>query len=439
MKDLEKLSAMLQEIDDLLSHCMKCGLCQAVCPVFKETQLESDVTRGKLYMLEGLARHMISDAKGVKERLDKCLLCGTCVSSCPSGVSALEIFVLARAILTEFLGLSPMKKAIFRGLVAHPSLFNNILDLSKRFQGVFIKPANPKMGTYCSAALSSFIGNRHFMPLAKTPLHARRRKPSNAKEASRIKVVLFPGCVVDKIYPHVGETALEVLEQYQVQTVVPEMQACCGIPALASGDTKSFERLFHQNMDLFVRAEADYLLTPCATCTSTIKKIWPMMVKDLNLGRNEEVERLANTTMDISEFMVDVLRVSPPALSPGGKVTRVTYHDPCHLGKSLGVVSQPRDLLKSNRNIELVEMAEANVCCGNGGSFNLQHYQTSTAIGKRKCDHVIATGAEIVATSCPACMMQLTDLLSQKQQAIAVKHVIEVFAENASSISPGVD
>ena len=428
MKDLEKLSAVLSKIDDLLSNCMKCGLCQAVCPVFTESHRESDVTRGKICMLEGLAKHMISDAEGVKKRLDKCLLCGTCAANCPSGVSAVEIFVLARSILTEFIGLSATKKAIFRGLVSHPKLFNSILDLSKRFQGLFIKPANPTLGTYCSAALSSFIGNRHFTPLAKNAFHSQKRSTKREDGKATCHVMFFPGCVVDKIYPNIAESSVRVLERNGAQVSVPKIQACCGIPALASGDTKTFESLFMHNLDMFKDANYDYFVTPCATCTSTIKKIWPMMAGELNLGNPLDAEELAAKTMDISEFLVDVMRVSPPALS-NGKGIKVTYHDPCHLGKSLGVYQQPRELLKARSDVELVEMKDANVCCGNGGSFNLQHYETSTAIGNKKCENIIATEADAVATSCPACMMQLTDILSQKQRTIAVKHVIEIFDE----------
>ncbi len=154
-----------------------------------------------------------------------------------------------------------------------------------------------------------------------------------------------------------------------------------------------------------------------------------MMDRDLGLGRDEEVLSLASGTMDISEFLVDILNVSPASIS-GSQSKRVTYHDPCHLGKSLGVIDQPRKLLKASKDVDLVEMKDANVCCGNGGSFNLQHYKTSMAIGDHKCRNIIKTKADVVATSCPACIMQISDLLSQKKQAIEVKHVIEIYDES---------
>ena len=110
-------------------------------------------------------------------------------------------------------------------------------------------------------------------------------------------------------------------------------------------------------------------------------------------------------------------------------MTRVTFHDSCHLKKSLGVSAQPRKLIKQNPNYELVEMKEADRCCGCGGSFTLFHYDLSKQIGQRKRDNIVNTGAAAVATGCPACMLQLSDVLSRNEDAVVVKHPIEIFAE----------
>jgi glycolate oxidase iron-sulfur subunit len=130
--------------------------------------------------------------------------------------------------------------------------------------------------------------------------------------------------------------------------------------------------------------------------------------------------------MDVNQFMVDVLKVSMPVEGHG---TKVTYHDPCHLKKSMKVSDQPRALLKTNPNVEFVEMSDADRCCGCGGSFNLQHYKLSKSIGEQKRDNIVASGAQVVATGCPACMMQISDMLSQHKDQIAVKHVMEIYAE----------
>ncbi len=429
MADIQDLARMLEEMDDQLVSCMKCGMCQGVCPVFAETHNEGDVTRGKIFLLEGLAAKMITDAQGVKERIDKCLMCGTCAANCPSGVNAMEIFLKARSILTGYLGLSPVKKAIFRGTLAHPARFTKLLEFGSKFQSLFSTKADAFMGTSCSAVMSPLIGKRHFVPMAKKPLHTLLEGAVDTPAGkSGVRVAFYTGCVVDKFYPNVGRASLKVLKHHGVGVFLPEDQGCCGIPALASGDTETFAKLLRYNVGMFQTGAFDYLVTPCATCTATVKELWPMMAKTLAPEKTGAVNRLAEKTMDLSAFLVNVVGVKG-AEATGEGSEKITWHDPCHLGKSLGVFSEPRTLLTAGGNRELVEMNEANYCCGNGGSFNLQHYDTSSKIGMRKRDNVVETGATTVATGCPACMMQLTDMLSRKGDRIKVRHAIEVYAD----------
>jgi glycolate oxidase iron-sulfur subunit len=158
------------------------------------------------------------------------------------------------------------------------------------------------------------------------------------------------------------------------------------------------------------------------------------MLQDAGPEEQERVARLAARTLDISQFLVDKLGVAPAALGPEADRIAVTYHDPCHLKKSLGVAAQPRVLLQANPAYILKEMPEADWCCGCGGSFNLQHYETSAAIGARKRENIVKSGCRVVATGCPACMLQITDMLSQAGMRITVKHTVEIYAD---TINPG--
>jgi len=425
-EDLHQLAKMLHELDDQMVACMKCGMCQAVCPVFSETMKEGDVARGKIALLENLSHEMIADAAGVQDKLNKCLLCGSCAANCPSGVKVLDIFFKARVIVNTYMGLSATKKAIFKGLLTKPALFNSVLDVASKFQGVFTKTANEVIGSSCSRINAPIIGERHFMPLAKKPLRKLEPALNTRPGKGGYRVAFFPGCVVDKIYPHVGQSILKVLRHHELGIYMPAGQACCGIPALASGDKESFDKLVKCNLELFEKENFDYLLTPCATCTATIHEIWPLMSGDKSESMKERIAAMAAKVMDVNQFMVDVLKVASPVQGHGQKVT---YHDPCHLKKSMKVFEQPRALLKSCPKVEFVEMAEPDRCCGCGGSFNLQHYGLSKDIGKIKRDNIVASGADVVATGCPACMMQISDMLSQHGDKIAVKHVMEIYAE----------
>jgi glycolate oxidase iron-sulfur subunit len=426
--DVKELSLMLKKLDDQMSVCMHCGLCQAVCPVYGETMKEADVARGKIILLENLVQEMIKDPKKVKDSLDKCLLCGSCEANCPSGVKIMDIFLHARVILTGYEGLSKTKKAIFRGMLSRPKLFDRMVDMASMVQGIALKKENPVIGTASCAMLRPMLGDRHFPALAPKSLHRKYKSMDTPRGKSGLRVAFFPGCMLDKVYPNIAEACFKVLKYHGVGIFMPAGQACCGIPALASGDIKTHVALTRMNLKTFAGGDYDYLVTACATCTSTIEEIWPMMDQEFTEQEKEEIKTISDKTMDINEFLVDVIGVKPPELPNHGGVT-VTYHDPCHLHNSLGITSQPRDLIRSNSHYELVEMKDADRCCGCGGSFNLQHYKLSQDIGQEKRDNIIQSHAQVVATGCPACMLQIQDELSRNHDPVKVKHTIELYAE----------
>ena len=158
-----------------------------------------------------------------------------------------------------------------------------------------------------------------------------------------------------------------------------------------------------------------------------IREFWAQFSDNLPPRYRDAINALAPKAIDVNAFLVDVLGVRPEEPAKGG--LKVTYHESCHLQKSLGVSKQPRDLIRMNPGYSLVEMAEANRCCGCGGSFTLTHYDISQQIGQKKRDSIVATGADVVATGCPACMMQLSDMLARNGDRARVKHTIELYAD----------
>lgn len=427
MYDMKRLAELVGQLEDQLTACMRCGMCQAVCPLYAETGREADVARGKLALLDGLVGQMFDDPKGVHERLMRCLLCGSCAANCPSGVKVMSIFLKARAILAGYLGMSPLKQAIFRRLLVRPAFFNILLEWGAKLQGVFVKPVDDLLGTSCARFMSPLTA-RHFKPLAVTPFHRMVQSLSTRPGSSGLRVGFFVGCLVDKIFPEVGQAILKSLRHHQVGIFLPADQGCCGMPALSSGDLETFNELVRHNLALFAAEEFDFLVTGCATCTSTIKQIWPLLARGLTAVELEQVHAIAAKAMDISQFLVNSLAIAPAQRGTGYEEKYVTYHDPCHLKKLLGVSRQPRALLLAGSAHGFKEMAEADRCCGCGGSFNIHYYAVSQAIGKRKRDSIVRSQCSVVATSCPACMMQISDLLSHAREPIQVKHVIEIYA-----------
>lgn len=473
MDRMKELANSLKELEEQLVVCTKCGMCQSVCPLFDRTRKEADVARGKLALLDGLGNNLFTNPDGVSERLNRCLLCGSCAANCPSGVNVVEIFIKARAILAEFKGLSPAAKLIFRKMLSNPASFDKLTEWAGRFQNIFTKKDKNAQGTSCVRVVSPLFGDRHFLPMSDKPFHNFLPNSDNnfnqlsANEniskhlintsagKSGIKVAFFTGCIIDKIFPRIGQDVVDVFEFHGVGLYIPKNQGCCGIPALASGDMKSFEKLVEYHIDLFSEEKFDYLVTACATCTSTIKKLWSSIYKGSGSKTREKIQELSNKTLDINQFLVnkvnlfnslDVKKDIRGKLDVnngddidcnngdytdrdnGDYIKTITYHDPCHLKKSLGVFKEPRILIKASGS-RLVEMEGSDKCCGMGGSFNLYHYKISSEIGQIKSQNIADTNCDVVATGCPACMVQISDMLAKKNLDIKVCHPIELYAE----------
>ena len=199
MSTMHELAQRLMALDDRITACMKCGMCQAVCPMFGATGMEADVARGKLALIDNLAHEMIQDPAAVAEKLGRCLLCGSCQASCPPGVQIMDVFMEAREIVNEFIGLHPVKKMIFRSLLTKPGLFNFAMRVGAPMQGLIFGSSNDAQGTVCAPLLNFMLGDRHIHPLAKTPLHARYGALDEPRRAGGLKVAFFPGCVGDKM------------------------------------------------------------------------------------------------------------------------------------------------------------------------------------------------------------------------------------------------
>ncbi len=426
MASINRLIAMLESLEDDLVVCMRCGMCQSVCPLYRETRLETDVARGKLAILDGLRNALFEKADGVAKRLQRCLLCGACQAQCPSGVKSVEIFLKARAIISEYQGLPPVKRFILRKILAVPERFHRVMNFLAHCQKLVFKDTNSLSGTSCARIPVPLLGKRHITPLAKKPFH--ERVPSMYRQSSEgPTVAIFIGCLIDRVFPSVGEAVLKILSKVGAGIYLPGGQLCCGIPALSAGDWATFRNLVRKNAEVFSGEKFDVLVTACATCTAVIKEVWPVMMDDEPPAVFGKIRKISERTVDITEFMIKYGLVEKGKKLSGH--LKVTYHDPCHLRKSLGIWKEPRAILDSLDRYTFVEMADADACCGLGGNFGLEHEDLSEGIGLKKAQSVIDTGVDVVATTCPACMIQLSDMLSKLGSGKPVKHVVELYVD----------
>jgi len=431
---MKNLINQIEKLNKHLIKCIRCGMCQAVCPLFLQTGHEADVARGKIALIDGLVQNIFTDPKGTLKRINKCLLCGSCADICPRNIDIIEIFIKARIILTTYMGLSFPKKMILRGLLSNPNNFNRLLKWGSKCQNLLTKPVNQQTNGSCARFIGPISDKRHFKLLAKKPFHqllTSSEASSDINNDSEIRVAFFIGCVIDKVFPHVAQTVVDILKHHGIGLFIPKHQGCCGIPAISSGDIVTFNRLLDHNIKKFDPLKFDYIISACATCTFTIKKIWPMITESFLPEHRAKTDEIAKKTVDINQFIVSVFGIKdkPCDSSSNDDKTIITYHDPCHLSKSLGVAEQPRRLIKANPRFKFREMNESSFCCGMGGNFNLQYYEISNNIAKRKLENIIASECKIVTTGCPGCMMQLSDIISKSKENITVKHSVEIYGD----------
>lgn len=412
----------LENVKAEITKCMKCGNCQAVCPIYKEVLGESGVARGKIQLAKDLLEGRLEFTEKLQEIFGLCLTCKACAANCPCGVQPDKIILATRAALVRKKGLPTLKRQIF-GVLSKPRRFRLGMDMASKLQGFGLKKVAGK-----DLARPRFpIGldqRRVVRPLAKKPLLSQLPEVSKARQ-SRARVAFFAGCMLNYIYTDAGRAVVEVLNANGVDVVVPKEQHCCGIPVFVHGDIETAKAIARYNLDIFTKGDFDAIITHCGTCIGAWAHHYPELLAD-DPKYAAVAKDLARKAFDVSQYLVDEIGLREPA----GKLDyRVTYHDPCHMVRGVGVSRQPRQVINSIPGVTLVEMKKPDRCCGSAGSFSLTHYNLSSQIRDKKIADALSTNPDMVLTSCGACRMQLEDGLYQAQSDIAVKHVVEILAE----------
>lgn len=244
-----------------------------------------------------------------------------------------------------------------------------------------------------------------------------------------MKVSLFVTCVVDQLYPQVGEAAFEVLTRLGVEVTFNPEQTCCGQPAYNTGFWREARAVAARTLELFERelSTADYVVAPSGSCTSMLKTSYAELFCDEPETR-ARAERVGARCYELSQFLVDVLGVEDVGAVFGG---RVTYHDSCHLLRELGVSAAPRKLIRAVGGAEFVEMEEAAACCGFGGTFSFRYPEISDAIAAEKAANIERSGADVVVACDSGCLMRTADALSRRGSAVRCLHLAELLAQSA--------
>ncbi|MFH0782641.1 MAG: (Fe-S)-binding protein [Pseudomonadota bacterium] len=410
----------LQDFSKVIGECVKCGVCQAHCPTYQLTRKEGAVARGKI----SLAAALLAGGADLEERLQEdismCLMCGSCVSKCPNKVPTHEIVGAIRREIAEKQGLSPLGKGI-SALLGSKVLMNSLSKGGALLAPLLLKKVPESSGLRLRFPAPGLQGmqNRTVPKIAFRNLFDRLPEFIEGQTDKPV-VGFFAGCSITYAYPEIGEHMVAILHRLGYSVYLPRAQRCCGIPALSSGNGQLVSELAEKNIAAFAAREVQHIVTACGSCNGGIGEHYRTMQADF--------KSFTEKVVDFSVFLKDAgLFDELAGIEKWPERTRVTYHDPCHL-KIQGITSEPREFLKALPNVDFVEMAGASTCCGLGGTFSVHHYESSKAIGAKKIPGLQESGASMIATACPGCIMQLQDVINHAGMQVKAVHILELLA-----------
>ena len=404
-------------------QCIRCASCLNVCPIFR---LVGGHVFGKVYT-GAIGTILTAWYEGLKESEEiqgLCIMCGACKDVCPGKIDIPNLIMEVRRRVVKNQGLPLLQKSIYQ-VVNNRKLFHGMLRAAsvagKPFsKGGFIR--------HLPLFLSDLTENRSLPAIAAQPLRDTIKKIEQPKGLQQ-KVVFYAGCLIDFAYPEMGEALVKILNKAGVEVLFPEEQTCCGAPARYSGAYEVAAQNGKDNIQALLSVEADYVVSACPTCTVALNEDFIATFKSLgHTAYLPQAEELAAKVMDFSTLVKKLVDEGRLSLKEGQQLGKVTYHDSCHLKRSLRADQPPRELLEKS-GYEISEMFECDVCCGRGGSYSVKLPEMSAPILQRKLKNIKDTGAPVVAMDCPGCVMQIRGGMDKDGAGVQVRHTAELIAE----------
>jgi glycolate oxidase iron-sulfur subunit len=413
----------LKTVYEEVSKCNRCGFCQAHCPIFDLTGDERNVARGHNVHVRKLLEGTLEMGEDFKDPLFECLLCKACVANCFPGVRTDRNVIAGRADYMKRMGQPRMMHFLFHRLLPDHSRLSPYVRMAAVGKNAGITKLARALGilSWFGKDLDKVEGI-----VERLPTSFFRERPARGSQPSRegaIRVAYFLGCGFNFVLPEVGEATVEVLQNAGATVQIAE-NGCCGLPAYGYGDLEAARKMAQKNIEVLERTGADLVVTDCGSCSAFLKE-YPDLFGD-DPAEKKRAESLARKVQGFSEFMRD--RLSPPAPTKFPP-KKVTYHDPCHMSRYQKVVQEPRALLKRIPGLTYVELPEADRCCGGAGSYNVMHYEQSMRVLDRKIEMLKKTGADILATECPGCIIQLSYGVRRAGLGTRIAHLSELLRE----------
>ena len=405
-------------------QCIRCASCLNICPIFR---LVGGHVFGKVYT-GGIGTILTAWHDNLKSSEDiqgLCIQCGACKDVCPSKIDIPGLILEIRRRLVKNEGLPILHKSIY-AVVNNRRLFHTMLRAASVAGKPFSKGS--KFIRHLPMFLADLTDGRSLPAIAAKPLRdtiKKIRQPAGLKE----RAVFYAGCLIDFAYPEMGEALVKILNKGGIEVVFPDDQTCCGAPARYSGAYEVAAKNAADNIEALLAERADYVVSACPTCTVALDHEFIATFQSLGQSKNmARARELSAKVIDFSTLVKKLVDEGRLTIKEGETLGKITYHDSCHLKRTMHAEKPPRELL-TKAGYEIAEMFECDICCGMGGSYSLKLPEVSAPILQRKLKNIKDTGAPVVAMDCPGCVMQIRGGMDQDGAPVQVRHTVELLAE----------
>jgi len=406
-------------------NCVRCAACINVCPAFQ--LVGGHVYGGHAYTggIGTLLTAFLTSEETARKVQNLCLQCGNCTEVCAGKLNIPEMILELRNRYGEKTGL-PFTQKFALDVVSNRRLFHSMLRIASVAQKPFTR--GKQVIRHLPMFLSGLTEGRSLPAVAPKPF--RDIFPTIKQDVPNPKgtVAIYAGCLLDFVYPKIGEGVVAALNEVGYKVTFPENQSCCGAPASYMGDRENAVKSAVMNIQGLEAEKVDYVVSACPTCTHALKEYKELLHDQPEMRKR--AEELDGKVYDFSKLITDLGGLENKG---DGIPLKVTYHDSCHLKRKMGVYQEQRDLLTNTSGIELVEMKESDRCCGFAGSYSIKFPEISVPILERKLKNISDTDAEVVVVDCPGCLMQIAGGLDQMDTKIKVKHTAEILLEKRKS------
>jgi glycolate oxidase iron-sulfur subunit len=408
-----------------LDRCVHCGLCLNACPTYRELGLEADSPRGRIYQMVQVANGAPVSTSYI-EHIELCLACRACESACPSGVQYGRLVEAARADIENQTRRPVISRAVRRFVFG--KLLQSPRWMSAAGTMAYLYQASGLQRVVRGSGLWKLLGKlgrlEQLSPPAEPPFFfGQIGKTFPAEGERRYRVAMMAGCIANVSFARLNEATVRVLQKNGCEVVVPAGQGCCGALHVHAGIRSEARKLARANIDAVIDGGFDAIITNAAGCGSTLKEYHELLEHDAAYA--ERAMRFSGLMKDVTEFLVSIelnREMGPVPMT-------VTYQDSCHLAHGQKVRVPPRRLLAAIPGLQFREMPLADLCCGSAGIYNVVENEMAMAVLDKKMQSVNITGAQVIATANPGCMLQLEAGVRLHGQGQRVVHVVELLDE----------